>query len=135
MLTVVLYGDVKPKKNSRRLVRAGRKRVSLPSAAFEAWAQYAGLQLNRAWRGLPSLTGPVAVKALIYRRRDTGDLDNMLASVGDLLQTCRVLANDRQIRSWDGSRLLLDRHVPRVEITVARLDIQQERGKNRVVSD
>jgi Holliday junction resolvase RusA-like endonuclease len=118
LLAVVLHGDVKPKKNSKRLVRAGGRRLVLPSAAFEAWANDAGLALNRAWRGRPPLTEPVSVRALIFRKRNTGDLDNMLNSVGDLLQTCRVIANDRQIRSWDGSRLLVDRHLPRVEITI-----------------
>lgn len=118
----ILYGDPRTKKNSRRLVRAGRRRVVLPSAAFEAWTAIAGYHLNRAWRGRPPIEVPVAVKALFYRKRDVGDLDNFEAALGDLLQTCRVVADDKQIRSWDGSRLLVDRHVPRVELWIAPME-------------
>lgn len=121
VLQVTLTGNVVPLKNSRRIVRAGRRMKSLPSKRYEVWARDAGLELNRAWRGRPPLTGPVQVTALFYRTRDTADLDNLEASIGDLLQTCRVVANDRQIRSWDNSRIFVDRARPRVEVTVREM--------------
>jgi len=49
------------------------------------------------------------------------DFDNALAGVFDVLQKAKVIKDDKQIKSVDGSRLKVDRKNPRVEIEVKPL--------------
>jgi Holliday junction resolvase RusA-like endonuclease len=94
----------------------------LPSEAYEAWEAAALREMMtikpRLGIELP-ITGPVGVEALIYRDRNVGDLSNYLEAVADMLQAAGVLKDDRQIEDWDGSRRLIDRVNPRVEIYIA----------------
>ena len=122
-MKLVIEGVPRTKKNGLRRIKRGRRIFTVPSAAHEAWEAIAVPQLAkqfRAWaRGLP-MGAPVDfalnMRALVYRDRDVGDLLNYLAAVSDVLERAGVVANDRLIVSVDGSRLLLDRARPRVEI-------------------
>lgn len=122
-MPLIIPGNIIPKKNSRRLFRVGKGKrlMSLPSKEYRAWSRDAGLAVNRWWAGASPFAGDIEVTALIYRTRAGADLDNLLASVGDLLQQCKVIVNDRQIKSWDGSRQFIDKARPRVEVTVREL--------------
>jgi len=118
----VIEGAPRTKKNSLRRIRRGRRTFTVPSAAHEAWAASAIPQL-RAQRpkgmggGLPVFMGDVTLRALVYRERSgTADLLNYLAAVSDALEAAGVLADDKLVASVDGSRLLLDRARPRVEV-------------------
>jgi len=62
---------------------------------------------------------PVHVKALFYRDADRGDLCGYQQAGGDALEAAGVVSNDKIIDSWDGSRRLIDRQNPRVEIEVS----------------
>jgi Holliday junction resolvase RusA-like endonuclease len=118
-VSLTILGPPRTKKNSPRVFKTrGGRRFVMPSAASVAWTEAAVLQLNRQWRGQPSLVGPVEVKASFYRARRTGDADNFMAALGDALQKARIIGNDRQIESWDGTRLLVDAVRPRVEVEV-----------------
>lgn len=108
------------------MCRACGKRVGfpkvLPSLAYEQWEAAALREmltirpkLCAAGFQFPIL-GPVAVEAIIYRERNTGDLSNYLEAVGDFLQAAAIISDDRQIESWDGSRRDKDAANPRVEI-------------------
>lgn len=119
---LVIVGEPRTKKNSPRIARNRRTgaRFVLPSEASEDWKAMAIEQLvrimgNRPWR---ALDGPLHVKALFYRARNVGDLDNFCAAVGDFLQAAKVIKNDSQIESWDHSRKLIDKSNPRVEIEI-----------------
>lgn len=49
----------------------------------------------------------VHIKATYYAGPGTEpDLDGACVGCGDLLQKCEVIANDRYIFSWDGSRVI-----------------------------
>lgn len=124
-MKLTIVGPPRTKKNSgRRLMRGGRV-FSVPSVAAVNWQATAIDQLKRQWSRAAPLCGPVSVRALIYREARTGDLVGFLQAIGDALQgghgkskiPC-VLADDKQIESWDGSRPLLDRRNPRVEIEI-----------------
>lgn len=83
-------------------------------------------QWNRALRNVPrpvaaALAAPVSVCALIYRDADRGDLTGYLQAIGDALERAGVVTNDKLIHSWDGSRKLIDRARPRVEIEIGPL--------------
>lgn len=81
--------------------------------------------------------GPVAVKAMFYREANIGDIVGFEQAVGDAIQeplwkdiaTGRkkvrsgigIIKDDRQIEHWDGSRRLIDRARPRIEVTIETL--------------
>jgi Holliday junction resolvase RusA-like endonuclease len=120
---LIIFGAPRTKKNHSRVVRAGRRLRLLPSAAHERWARSAIPQLRSQWHAPPLVT-PVAVKATFYRERNVGDLVNYLQALADALEAAGVVANDRLIASWDGSRLLKDAASPRIEV-----EITTERGE------
>jgi hypothetical protein len=70
----------------------------------------------------PGVAGLVYVSALFFREADIGDSAGYYQAAGDALETAGVLTNDKVIKHWDGSRLLVDRKSPRVEIDVFGLD-------------
>lgn len=120
--TATILGAPVTKKNSGRIMRSrtGRPFV-MPSAAFKRWEQTAVLQLQSQRRSSPTMTEPVELTALIYRKRNTGDLDNHLAAVCDVLQKAKIIANDKLIASFGQSRLLKDAANPRVEVTLTTM--------------
>lgn len=121
-MKLVIEGAPRTKKNSLRRIKRGRRVFTVPSAAHEAWEMLAIHQLARQVRIARELGGdirhywPLNMRALVYRERNVGDLLNYLAAVSDALERAAVVSDDKLIVSVDGSRLLLDRARPRVEI-------------------
>jgi Holliday junction resolvase RusA-like endonuclease len=124
-VTFTIEGAPRTKKNSLRRIRRGRRTFTVSSAAHEAWANSAVLQLRAQVRRAPSdlpvamlpyFTSAVNMRALVYRDRDVGDLLNFLAAISDALEAAGVVADDKLVLGLDGSRLLLDRKRPRVEV-------------------
>jgi Holliday junction resolvase RusA-like endonuclease len=121
---LVIEGAPRTKKNGLRRIKRGRRIFTVPSAAHEAWEAIAIPQLVMQWRAECRRQGtsavpmalPVIMAAYVYRDRDVGDLLNFLAAVSDVLERAGVVADDRLIVSVDGSRLMLDRARPRVEV-------------------
>ena len=97
-------------------MRRGHLRVG-PSPQYVAWAETFTAEVLRQ-RLVLKLSGPLTVRALFYRDRAIGDLTGYLQALGDALQKAGVIENDRQILSWDGSRLLKDAAHPRVEVEI-----------------
>lgn len=123
-VSFVVHGAPRTKKNSLRIMRGrGGTPFVAQSKQANAWEGTAALQLQARSHGLPGwVRGPVNLRARVYRERDTGDLGNYLAAVCDALQASGVVANDREILGFDGSRLLKDAKNPRVEITLTPLE-------------
>ena len=121
-MTFTIEGAPRTKSNSPRIARTkGGKRFVLPSKASVAWEASAIGQLLKQ-RKAPALAVPVNCRALVYRERNgPGDASNYYKAIGDALERGRAVVNDRLIVSWDGSRILLDRKRPRVEITLEPL--------------
>jgi Holliday junction resolvase RusA-like endonuclease len=121
---LVILGIPRTKKNSPRILRrpTGRPFV-MPSATSVAWAQMAVPQLKRQWSGRETWTGPVHLRAIVYRYTRTGDLTNYLEAVGDALQAAGCIANDRQITALD-ALLGYDHDRPRIEVRLAAMDAQ-----------
>ena len=123
MLTYTLYGPPRTKKNSQRVFRlpSGGTRIA-PSAAY---VQYEWDCLRQLPPPSRPLAGPVNVKCLYFmptRRRV--DLTNLLEATDDILVRAGVLADDCAtiVAAHDGSRVLLDRKRPRVEITITEME-------------
>ena len=122
MLTYTLLGTPRTKKNSQRVFRlpSGGTRIA-PSAAY---VQYEWDCLRQLPPPSRPLAGPVNVRCLYYmptRRRV--DLTNLLEATDDILVKAGVLADDcaAVVAGHDGSRVLLDRKRPRVEITITEM--------------
>lgn len=112
------------KKNSSRVVKVGRFTKVLPSKAFCDWQDAALLEaiqtkfsLARFGVRLPITCG-VQVRALVFREASIGDAVGFYQAIGDFLQAAGIIANDRQIVHFDGSRLLKDSARPRIEIEI-----------------
>ena len=116
-MPLVIFGPPRTKKNSGRIVRAGKRLRLLPSAAQVSWAKSAIFQLRAQWRQA-AIAKPVSVRAMFFRERNVGDLVNFLQAAADALEHAGVVVNDRLIVSWDGSRMSKDSVRPRVELEV-----------------
>lgn len=139
-MKLVILGPPRTKKNSLRRIKRGKRVFTVGSEAHKAWEDSAVAQLLRAFRpGATRTTGvdhrrgivtigtgpivtPLAVRALVYRKKNCGDLVGYLQSIGDALEKGGVIQNDRLIASWDGSRLLKDAKNPRVEIYIEPME-------------
>lgn len=144
MLRLVIPGAPRTKKTSNRIVRIGRGENAfnkiLPSEAYENWfKQSMGLIVPplRVWArqnnfDLP-IRGQVWVKAIFYAENaNVGDLTGYEQGLADFLQSPRmskktgkltrdgagVIDDDKQIASWDGSRVRIDRADPRIELEI-----------------
>jgi Holliday junction resolvase RusA-like endonuclease len=123
--TAIIYGSPRTKKTSNRIVRVGGRPLILPSEAHEEWyarafpqARYAFV-MHRKRCALP-LAEPVNVRALFFRDARRGDTTGYYQALADLLERAGILKNDKFIASWDGSRLLVDRDNPRIEVVMEK---------------
>lgn len=137
----VIRGAPRTKKNSSDIISIPKKGSSrcgacghrpgfpkiMPSKAYRQWEGAALVQVVDIKRKLRALgvefpiLGPVSVEALFYRERNDGDSCGYYQSVGDMLQAAEIIADDRQIEDWDGSRRLKSADNPRVEIFITCL--------------
>lgn len=113
-----IQGIPRTKKNSQRIIVIGGKRAVLQSRQYLSWEAPAVFQLQAQRHGF-TWNIPVNMRAIVYRDRAVGDLLNYLAAISDVLEKAGVVKNDRQIVSLDGSRMLVDRQRPRVEIELS----------------
>lgn len=128
-LRFVIIGKPYTKKNHQRIIRVrGIPRIAQAKTA-NAWEESAILQLKTQLRTIERFYQPASregdygcnLRALVYRDRNIGDLGNFLAAICDALERAGIVANDRLIGGFDGSRLLIDRERPRVEIELTAL--------------
>jgi len=121
-MEITLYGDPRSKKNSQRIILAGKRRAVIPSAQYSQYERDCLKQIPPEDR--KRLNKPVNLCAVYYmatRRRV--DLVNLLEATNDILVAGGVLADDNcgVVASHDGSRVCYDRLNPRVEITIVEL--------------
>ena len=125
-----------PNKGARRCYACGHMPgfpKVLPSEAYERWEaaclrECFGIKAKLAQRSvvLP-ITAPISIEAHIYLtpaatgqlRKDCGDVAGFHQAIGDMLQEAGIIADDRQIEDWDGTRRHADTiNQPRVEIYI-----------------
>jgi len=120
---LTLPGSIRSKKNSKRLVQVGGKRapkrwVILPSKTYQQWEKQARWAARAQYK-LPPMEHDVHVEIHVFYKGPMPDLSGCLESCGDCLEGI-VWLNDKQIKSWDGSRLCHDIRNPRTEVIVRR---------------
>lgn len=125
MIQFTVPGTPRTKKNhGRRIWRRGRA-FHVPSEAHEHWhdaaCRHAWVireELRRAGAELP-ICEEVHVRAIFWRDARRGDLNGYMQALGDWLQDVQIIMNDRQIVSWDGTRLEKDAERPRIEVEIS----------------
>ena len=137
----IIYGQPATKKNSATMVR-GRS-ILLPSKAYKEYEKQARAQL-RQLPDLPHYELGVRLTARSYLKDKAHypDLVGLMQATADIISDEYktymgkrtliqewILADDRIIKSWDGTRIAgIDKAQPRVEVTIQELpmDINAE---------
>lgn len=121
------------KKNHAQLITHMKHPVLLPSKAYTEWERGASAAMAptiHAMRDALPITFPVNCKAVFYRDALRGDAVGFYQAVADFLQKdlarkgqapLQVLADDKWIVSWDGSRLDKDAARPRIEVELTEI--------------
>jgi len=123
MKKFILPGSIRSKKNSKRACMVGgknvpRRAVLLPSKAYTEWERQARAALTPYIDPHDTLfDGPVHVKVTAYIKGAMPDLSGVLESVGDACEGI-LWVDDKQIVSWDGSRVYRDKDNPHTEVEV-----------------
>lgn len=117
--TIVLQGAPRTKKNRGKIWKAGNRTIIMPAAPWMQWRDaLKAAALEQRWPK-PQMAGSLNCRALFYRDARRGDAVGYYQGLADVLEELGIVENDRFIEQWDGSRLLLDRDNPRVELTLS----------------
>lgn len=124
MTRIVLPGRPITKKNSQRISinRRTGKRFVRPSKAYSEYEEICLWHL-KAYRG-KQYDSPVGLKVEYWmpNRRSWPDLIGLLQATSDILEKAGILADDKLIVSYDGSRIVgVDKDNPRAEITITEV--------------
>lgn len=123
MLTYTLLGAPRTKKNSQRIFKGrGGQPFLVPSAAY---AQYEKDCLRQIHPPRQPVAAAVNLKCVYYMpNRRRVDLVNLMEATCDILVKAGVLDDDcaAVVAGHDGSRVLLDRQRPRVEIEITGME-------------
>ena len=120
MVKVVLPGRPITKKNHMKMVKNKKTGKMFPIQSD----QYREYEEACLWilRMVPDkFYGPIWVKVLYWmpNRRGEPDLLGLLQSTADILEKARVIDNDKNIKSFDGSRIVgIDAARPRAEVEI-----------------
>lgn len=119
-LRIILRGQPITKKNSSQIIKAGNRRMVIPSPQYRAYEKDCLWQIPP--KAKQKIDIPINVQCVYYmptRRRV--DLVNLIEATMDILVEGGVLADDncRIVAAHDGSRVDFDKYNPRVEITIS----------------
>jgi len=116
-MKLTLYGKPITKKNSMRIISCGGRPRLIQSKAY---VEYETDCLRQIANRQEPLTGKTHVNCQYWLKdRRIPDLLNLLQATADILEKAGIIDNDKNIRSFDGSRIAgVDRDRPRVEINI-----------------
>jgi Holliday junction resolvase RusA-like endonuclease len=118
---LVIPGQPATKKNSQVARCVNGKPVVLQSKAYRAYEKMALKALLACPR--TEFSGPVVVTVHYWLKdKRRPDLNNLMAATADILEKARLITDDREIVSWDGSRIMGTSPNPRAEITIKEAD-------------
>jgi Holliday junction resolvase RusA-like endonuclease len=102
---LVIPGQPATKKNSQVARCVNGKPVVIQSKFYRAYEKVA-LNALLGFRG-PRFSGPVEVTVHYWLKDNRRpDLNNLMAATADILEKAGLIHNDRDIISWDGSRIV-----------------------------
>lgn len=131
-LKYTVRGDPRTKKNSQMIAGSGPRCPRCGKFAKQ-WirqgANYDNYAEQAAWQLRPKpeqpISTPVNVRYLFYMKtKRRVDLTNLMEAMDDILVARGILADDNAtiIAAHDGSRVLYDKALPRVEITITEME-------------
>ncbi len=113
-----------PTTNRNMIVHPkGKRPMVIKTAGAKQWMEEA-IYLMRDFRAkqmVRPIDEPVSVCVDVYRKLDSGDIDNYAKGVLDALQASGILTNDRLVEELT-LRKWVDRKRPRYHITIATLN-------------
>lgn len=121
-MRLILKGDPRTKKNSQRIIMAGRYPRLLPSKAYTEYEEQCLWQIPGAAR--KHLENRINLRCVYYMQtRRKVDLANLLEATCDILVAAGVIEDDNSeiVVSHDGSRVEHDKQNPRVEIEITEV--------------
>lgn len=138
-ITFTLPVTPRTKKNSRVHAKVRGRTVPLPSKVYRKMeaqiAQWAHSSLATSAKSLVldwnlqasrasalHLAQPLNCAAIFYREKNIGDANGYYQGLADALEAAGIVANDKWIVQWDGSRLRKDAKRSRIEVTLTALD-------------
>ncbi len=120
MIKIILPGRPYTKKNSQQIYRnkyTGKPRI----AQSEQYQEYEERCLWYLKQYKERFEEPVEVTVLYWMpdKRSWPDLLGLEQATADILQKAGIIDNDRNIVSWDGSRIVgVDKKRPRAEVEI-----------------
>jgi hypothetical protein len=138
-ITLVLPVIPRTKKNHRQHIKRRTKAgklitVPIPAAAYKEteagivrWAQttIATGALDRTGKLLRAgklyLAQPLNCTAIFYRDANRGDAVGYYQGLADALEKAGIVADDKWIVQWDGSRLAKDADWPRIDVVLTAI--------------
>jgi len=123
ILELMIPGRCITKKSSQVFITTPKgKKFLIPKKAYREYEKNSIIELQSQ---LPyrfeTIKEKIQVKALFWMPNHRGypDLLGVLESIGDILEKTGIIKNDRNIISWDGSRIMgINKEDPRTEITL-----------------
>ena len=118
MIKIIIPIECKTKKNSSRIVVAGKRKMLIPSEAYVKFEKQCKPYLQPL-----KIDYSVNLKCEFYMAtRRKVDLPNLLNSICDVLVKYQVITDDNKdiVSSTDGSRVLYDKQNARIEIEITR---------------
>jgi len=121
-MKLILKGRPATKKNSQRIaVTKNGKRFIIQSKRYLEYEKSCLWQLKFQCKK-ETIQGKIELKVLYYLAdKRLSDLINLLQATCDILEKARVIENDRNIISFNGSKIMgIDKDNPRCEIEIKR---------------
>ena len=115
---IILLGRPITKKNHQQIVVSGNgRRFVIQSKAYRQYEKDCLRMLDFLYQG-KTITGQLSMKCLYHMpTKARPDLLNLLQATSDILEKAKVIENDKNIYSFDSSRIMgVDKLNPRVEI-------------------
>lgn len=106
---LIIHGHPVVLKNSKKIVRRGKRLGIDESDAAKEYRTKALKQLEKQWALRPRITGPISLRIRTHgawKRSGRGfpDASNLYQFPEDLLEQAGVIENDRDVEHHDGSR-------------------------------
>ena len=121
-LTLSLPGAPRTKKNRGKIWKAGKRTIIMPSEPWMDWRNALSVWATVERIARPHIAAPTNCAAIFYRDRKSGDAVGYYQGLADVLEELGIVADDKYITQWDGSRLEIDRERPRVELTLTPVE-------------
>jgi len=121
MIKLILKGRPITKKNSQIPIKTkSGKYFIIQSKQYRNYEKDCLWQIKEQYFMQPTIIEKVNLKVLYYMPdRRVPDLLNLLAATSDILEKAKVIENDREVVSLDGSRIMEhDKENPRAEVFI-----------------